>query len=158
MKFDSLGQIVRGRVDTTRTLTPTKIIALYSAEQKDKLRVRYDIKYDEAMADKKYKANYTQLRIRLKAVGKAPTWSPQEDSFLISNSKYLSDSTIGLALNRPRGNVTERRKALKLDKKNKELLDVIIWNKRESFDEDVQKIELTKLRPEIDDKLYSSTM
>ncbi len=75
------------------------------------------------------------------------TWTLAEDDFIKKNYLHLSDNTIGLALNVPARMVKYRRNCLGLTKGTvKNLNKVIVWAKRDDFQEVCSKYELTKLR------------
>lgn len=149
MKFHSLDDIVTSNSKAVRNLKPPDILAWYTQEQIDALNIK---KYDRplnALCDILYTEQIAEFKRNAKANNLLHRWSPKEDAFLEATYMYLSDATIGLALNLPTTTIKKRREARKFFKKFQVGLEVIVWNKRGSFEEDLQKEGLTKARPSI---------
>lgn len=114
----------------------------------DRLVPNYTEEEVENLVDK-YETTLTSIDKRFEQTDYIHTWTKAEDDFIKASYKYLSDNVIALAINVPARLVRMRRYALGLSKKTmKETYKVVIWAKREDFDEACQKQGLTKIRPD----------
>lgn len=89
--------------------------------------------------------------LRLRARNKKPRlrrrWSPIEDKFLLDTYNHLPDSSIALALNIPRTEVSRHRLSLKLNKRPEADHGVfVVWHHRDDFNVDMDEQDLNKIR------------
>lgn len=131
-----------------RNLSLEDLKEIYSEEELERLIGKRDV-YEKELTSDKYIESWEAYKEETSSLNKLHKWSPEEDAFLRACYMYLSDNTMALALNIPAYNVTQRRLSLKLIKGYTLPIDVIVWCKRDSYEEDLKKERLTKARPEI---------
>jgi hypothetical protein len=149
----STEEILEAPTSTKRRLTLDKVTQWYTEEEAEKLmfpKYKHRSLY-APLSTQKYAESYEQVRELLHNAEykEKRVWSPKEDEFIRSTYAFLSDNVIGLALNVPWYVVKIRRRNLGLSKEHSINVDVIIWANRDKFDEDIQKSQLTKARPDI---------
>lgn len=118
---------------TTRNLTNTRVKQWYTEDEiKGWLRVW-------GFSDTRYTGPFNKLVKRMKKKKRHFRFSEQDDLFIRKNYKYLSDNTIGLALNVPPHRVYDRRMKLGLYKKSSinTRTVIVIWDKRSMYEEDL---------------------
>ena len=155
MKFTTKEDILNANTKSQRSLKRDNLKAWYTEEElKDIIRYEYpDYVSPPTLSDIKYREPFETMREEAKKANMLHKWTPEEDAFLTACYKYLSDSTIGLALNIPAYYVSSRRKVLKLSKQVALDIEVIVWSNRENFEGDMKKERLTKARPDIVDTM-----
>lgn len=152
MKFTNTEEILLANTKAQRNLKRKELKKWYTEEELYALGFRnYPENRTPLPCDVKYAARFAEIKEA--AAKHTPKllhkWTPLEDKFLEASYMYLSDATIGLALNLPSYNVEMRRKVKKLFKTYTVNLEVVVWVDRERFDEDIKKEALTKARPDI---------
>jgi len=126
-----------------RNLKAEDLQKLYTEEELDQI---LDYKPDRS------DSWYGQLQLLKQHASKAKPrqrrrWSHIEDKFLYDTYRYLPDSSIALALNIPKREVSRHRIALKLAKTAKaDAGDFVVWHYRDDFETDIEKYQLTKAR------------
>lgn len=129
-----------------RNLQQEDLRAWYTEEELNTLLNISLSKHYVYLSDTKYLKSFYDRKAKEEKKNRRHKWTYAEDSFLKANYKYLSDNTIGLALNVPAKSVSYRRRTLGLTKGVQMNTTIIVWCNRDSFEEDCEKQTLTKLR------------
>jgi len=135
-----------------RNFSKDKLAHLYSDEEVDAITLK-NYYYDEKPTTShiRWYASFEKLTAAAHSAKprKLRKWSPEEDAFIRATYMYLTDSTIGLALNIPANIVLARRKVLELTKNLSNNLETLIWCERDNFEEDIRSARLLKARPDV---------
>ena len=141
-------EILNMATKAQRNLSSKKLRKYYTEEEWLELR---DNSPSGKKLENQYEIPWANLKERMNEKGRFHKWTPEEDDFLRKNYMFLSDRIIGMALNMPAAVVRQRRYQKDLVKHYTTPLEVIVWCKRDSFEEDVKNLNLTKARPEMRD-------